>query len=232
MLKRAWLSTDDESDKEVNDEQDLPSNFKTYTIEDRKIKLLKPKREKPTTTGQSYEGPKDAKQVDLAANGEEPRLVWIATDLSQTEEALLISTLKEYKDVFAWRYKDLKGVDPEICQHTIPMREDAKPTRQRPYTYNDNFANKIKEEIDKLLEAEFIYEIEHTEWVSPIVVVCKKNVKIRVCINLKKVNVAMIHNHYPLPIINHVLEQVAGKQAYNFLDGFLGYNQVSIKPED
>ena len=121
MLKRAWLSTDDESDKEANDEQDLPSNFKKYTIEDRKIKLLKPKREKPTTTGQSYEGPEDAKQVDLAANGEEPRLVWIATDLSQTEEALLISTLKEYKDVFAWSYKDLKGVDPEICQHTIPM---------------------------------------------------------------------------------------------------------------
>ena len=181
---------------------------------------------------QSYEGPEDAKQVDLAANGEEPRLVWIATDLSQTEEALLISTLKEYKDVFTWSYKDLKGVDLEICQHTIPMREDVKPTWQRPYTYNDNFANKIKEEIDKLLEAEFIYEIEHTEWVSPIVVVCKKNVKIRVCINLKKVNVAMIHNHYPLPIINHVLEQVAGKQAYNFLDGFLGYNQVSIKPED
>ena len=55
--------------------------------------------------GQSYEGPKDAKQVDLAANGEEPRLVWITTDLSLTEEALPISTLKEYKDSFAWATK-------------------------------------------------------------------------------------------------------------------------------
>ena len=54
MLKRAWSSTNDESDKEANDEQDLPSNFKTYTIEDRKIKLLKPKREKPITMGQSW----------------------------------------------------------------------------------------------------------------------------------------------------------------------------------
>ena len=161
MLKRTWSSTNDESDKEENDEQDLPSNFKKYTIEDRKIKLLKPKREKPTTTRQSYEGPEDAKQVDLAANGEEPRLVWIATDLFLTEEALLISTLKEYKDVFAWSYKDLKGIDPTICQHTIPMKDTAKPSRQRPYTYNDNFAKKIQEEIDKLLEAKFIYEIEH-----------------------------------------------------------------------
>ena len=145
MLKKAWSSTDDESNKEANDEQDLPSNFKTYTIEDRKIKLLKQKREKTITLGQFYERPEDAKQVDLAANGEEPRLVWITTNLSAIEEALLISTLKEYKYVFSWSYKDLKGVDPEICQHTIPMREDAKPTQQRPYTYSDNFANKMKE---------------------------------------------------------------------------------------
>ena len=121
---------------------------------------------------------------------------------------------------------------PDICQHMIPMREDAKPSKQRPYTYNDNFANKIKEEINKLLETEFIYEIEHTEWVSPIVVVSKKNGKLRVCVNLKKVNAAIVQDHYPLPITDHVLERVAGKRAYSFLDGFFGYNQVSIKEED
>ena len=89
-----------------------------------------------------------------------------------------MNTLREYQDVFAWTYKDLKGVDPNICQYTILMRDDAKPSKQRPYTYNDNFANKIKDEINKLLEAELIYEIEHTEWVSPIVVVPKKNGKL------------------------------------------------------
>ena len=112
------------------------------------------------------------------------------------------------------------------------MKDIAKPSQQRPYTYSDNFARKIREEIDKLLEAEFIYEIEHTEWVSPIVIVPKKNEKLRVCVNLKKVNAATIRDHYPLPITDHVLEQVAGKQAYSFLDGFSHYNQVSIKQED
>ena len=58
---------------------------------------------------------------------------------------------------------DLKGVDPEICQHSIPLKSDAKPSRQSPYTYKETFSKKIKEEIDKLKEAEFIYEIEHTE---------------------------------------------------------------------
>ena len=99
---------------------------------------------------------------------------YIATDLLPQEEDQLLATLQEYKDIFAWSYKDLKGVDPSICPHTIPMKEDAKQRKQCPYTYIDNFGQKIKENFDKLLEVEFIYEIEHTEWVSPIVVVPKK----------------------------------------------------------
>lgn len=47
---------------------------------------------------------------------------------------MLMTTFKEYKDVFAWSYKDPKEVDPGICQHTIPTREDAKPSKQTPYT--------------------------------------------------------------------------------------------------
>ena len=125
----------------------------------------------------------------------------------------MVKTLREYRDVFAWSYKDLKGVYPNICQHTIPMREDAKPNKQQPYTYNENFANKIKEDLNKLLDAEFIYEIEHTEWVSPIVIVPKKNGKLRFCVNLKKVNAATVRDNYPLPITDHVLEQVVGKGA-------------------
>ena len=79
--------------------------------------------------------------------------------------------------------------------HSLARR--CKPSKQRPYSYNDNFAAKIKAEIDKLQEVGFIYEIEHTEWVSPIVVVPKKNGKLRVCVNLKKVNAATIRDHYP-----------------------------------
>ena len=71
------------------------------------------------------------------------------------------------------------------------------------------------------------------EWVSPIAVVPKKNGKLRVCVNLKKVNAATMQDHYLLPFTDYMLERVdSGKCAYSFLDGFLGYNQVSIKEED
>lgn len=60
---------------------------------------------------------------------------------------------------------------------------------------------------------EFFYEIEHTEWVSPIVIVPNKNGKLRVCVNLKKVNVETVHDSYPLPITEHILERVVGKNS-------------------
>ena len=68
---------------------------------------------------------------------------------------------------------------------------------------------------------------------SPILVVPKKNGKLRVCVNLKKVSVATIRNNYTLPIIKHMLERVVTrKEDYSFLDGFYNYNQVSITLED
>ena len=91
---------------------------------------------------------------------------------------------------------------------------------------------KIEEEINRIREVGFIYEIKHTEWVSPLVIVPKKNGKLRVCMNLKKVNTATIRDHYPMPIMDHVLERVAGAETYSFLDGFSGYNQLSIAPKD
>ncbi|MCO5566816.1 hypothetical protein L7F22_020497 [Adiantum nelumboides] len=114
----------------------------------------------------------------------------------------------------------------------IPLKSDAKLSKQRPYTYDKTFVKKIKEEIDKLKEAEFIYKIEHTDWVSPTVVVPKENGKLRVCDNLKKVNDATIQDNYPLPITDHVIERVTSREAHSFLDGFSRYNQLAIKPED
>ncbi|MCO5592354.1 hypothetical protein L7F22_046356 [Adiantum nelumboides] len=177
-----------ESDEKQLDEQDdgemnVPLHYRKFTIQDRKFILTQPIRERKDK--ESYDGPEDAKKIDMVEPGDEPKPIYIATDLNPKEKKELINLLREYKDVFAWSYKDLKGVDPDICQHTIPLKIDAKPSRQRQYAYNGTFAKRIKEEIDKLKEAEFIYEIEHTDWVSPIVVVPKRNGKLRV-VNLKK----------------------------------------------
>ena len=68
-----------------------------------------------------------SKMINLAQPREEPKSIQIAQDLTSEEKTLLLHTLSEYRDVFAWSYKDLKGKDPKIFQHTIPIKLDAKP---------------------------------------------------------------------------------------------------------
>ncbi|RDX98478.1 hypothetical protein CR513_18591, partial [Mucuna pruriens] len=54
----------------------------------------------------------------------------------------------------------------------------------------------------------------------------------RVCIDYKRLNQATSKDHFPLPFIDHVLKRLAGKSHYCFLDGFSGYMQIHIAPED
>ncbi len=67
-----------------------------------------------------------------------------------------------YHDVFAWKYKNLKGIPREICEHKIKLVANAQPIKQRKYRMNTNYALKVKKDLDKLLDARFIYPIETT----------------------------------------------------------------------
>lgn len=89
------------------------------------------------------------------------------------------------------------------------MRGNAKSIQQGPYIDTNIFSSKVKEEISKLLDIDFIYEVEHTDWVSPIVLVSEENGELRVYVNLININVAMIRDHYPLSIMKHVVKRVA-----------------------
>ncbi|GJT44699.1 reverse transcriptase domain-containing protein [Tanacetum coccineum] len=108
----------------------------------------------------------------------------------------------------------------------------------------------IKKEVIKLLDAGLIYPISDSPWVSPVHCVPKKggmtvvqnddNELIptrlvtgwRVCIDYRKLNDATRKDHFPLPFMDQMLERLAGNEFYCFLDGFSGYFQIPIDPQD
>ncbi|KAL3680880.1 hypothetical protein R1sor_023836 [Riccia sorocarpa] len=163
---------------------------------------------------------------------EMPKLVKIGNHLSEEQKKGIIKLLKDYSQVFAWTYEDMKGVPPEICQHKIKLLPSAKPLVQRPYRMNPNYAETVKKEIEKLKEADFIYPVKEYDWLSPIVIVPKKNGKLRVCVDYRKLNEFTVKDLYPIPFIDDILDKVAGREAYTFMDGYSGYNKVEISPED
>jgi hypothetical protein len=58
------------------------------------------------------------------------------------------------------------------------------------------------------------------------VVVLKKNGKLKICVDFKKLNKATKKNPYPLPFFDEVLNIIARYEDYSFLDGYLRYNQI------
>ena len=89
---------------------------------------------------------------------------------------------------------------------------------------NPTLKDIVKEEFQKLLDAGFIYTISDSEWVSPLVLVPKKNGKWRICVNYWELNKATKNDHFPLLVTDQVLDGLAGKFFFSFLDGFSGYN--------
>ncbi|MCO5594203.1 hypothetical protein L7F22_048228 [Adiantum nelumboides] len=87
-------------------------------------------------------------------------------------------------------------------------------------------------EVRKLLNAGFIYPVEDSEWVSPVVVTPKKNGKWRVCVDYKPLNAATKRDHFPLPFQDEILNEVAGYERYTVCDGYSGYFQIRIAEED
>ena len=108
----------------------------------------------------------------------------------------------------------------------------------------------VRKEVLKWLNAGFIYAISDNRWVSPIHVVPKKGgftmirnerneliptrtmTRWRACIDYRKLNTVTRKDHFPLPFIDQMLDRLAGHPHFCFLDGYSGYNQIAIAPED
>eukprot|EP00253_Pinus_taeda_P028310 PITA_28310 len=119
----------------------------------------------------------------------------INPNLTDDQKQQLMKLLKENKEAFAWDYKDMKGISPELCTHRIYIKEGSRPVCQPQRRMNPNLREIVKEELQKLLNAGFIYPISDSEWVSPLVIVPKKNGKWR---NLEKVLKRCIEAHLAL----------------------------------
>ncbi|GKE18276.1 reverse transcriptase domain-containing protein [Tanacetum coccineum] len=146
--------------------------------------------------------------------------VIIAKGLKDNEKEALLKVLKSHKRAIAWKITDIKGIDPHFCTHKILMEDDYKPTVQNQRRVSPVHCVPKKGGITVVAN-------EENESIPTRLVIGW-----RVCIDYRILNEATRKDHFPLPFMDQMLERLAGNEFYCFLDGFLGYFQILIDPQD
>ena len=124
------------------------------------------------------------------------------------------------------------GIDPAMITHKLNVSPSFKPVHQKLRRFALERQKVINEEVDKLVQADAIKEVEYPEWLANVVLIKKANGKWRLCIDFTYINRACPKDIFPLPRINLIVGATAGHELLSFMDAFSGYNQISMDSND
>lgn len=176
--------------------------------------------------------PMKTKQVNIGTEVE-PKFAKIGDYWDDMTVDKVAELLRKYQDLFPTKFTDLKGIIEDLGVMKITLKPNAKPVKQRSYRLNPKYKDKVRLELDKMLVASIIDPVEESDSVSPMVVQEKKQKdEIRICVDLRKLNDACVHDPFSTPFTDEVLDNVGGQEAYSFTNGFSGYHQIKIALED
>ncbi|KAG9449428.1 hypothetical protein H6P81_009393 [Aristolochia fimbriata] len=173
----------------------------------------------------------ELKKVDLGT-AEDPRPTFLSASLTADEEVEYMALLREYRDIFAWNYTEMPGLDPRVAVHKLAVHPSVRPVKQSQRRFRPELVPEIEKEVDKLIAANFIREVKYPSWIANIVPVKKKTGQIRVCVDFRDLNKACPKDDFPLPITELMVDATTGHEALSFMDGSSGYNQIRMDPKD
>jgi hypothetical protein len=131
--------------------------------------------------GQGFTSANPLEEVDIG-DGTIPRPTFVNKNLDPMFKLELIKILKEYVDCFAWSYNEISG-SRDLVEHKLPIKPGFKPYKQPRRNFNPDIYDRVKEEINRLLDAKFIRPCRYADWISNIVPVEKKRNKETLCLH-------------------------------------------------
>ncbi|XP_071926061.1 uncharacterized protein [Coffea arabica] len=146
----------------------------------------------------------------------EVKKIKISVHLNKGQRKEMIKFLTMFQDVFAWSYDDMPGISTDIVVHRLPTDPNFLPIKQKPRKFKPDMSLKIKEQIEKQLNARIIMKSE----------------EVRVCVDYRDLNKASPKDDFPSPNIHILLDNTAGHEIESFADCFAGYHQILVADED
>jgi hypothetical protein len=144
----------------------------------------------------------------------------------------LLSFLDKNSDVFVWQTSYLPGVSRSIIEHWLQVNPCTKSEKQRLNKMSDEKGATTKSEVQRLLEAGFIREVQYPSWLANVVMVKKKNDKWRMCTDFTDLNKCCLKDDFSLSRIDKVVDSAAGCEIMALLDCLSGYHQIWLRKED
>jgi hypothetical protein len=191
------------------------------SVESAKSNLLEPSNmPKGKTDLKEQEETKSVPLEDVVPD----RKITIGANLSKAEEGELIKTLAKNKDVFSWLAFDLKGVRRDIIQHSLDINPKMKPKKQQQRKILEDRILAAKAEVQRLLDSNIIREVKYSKWLTNVVLVPKKNGKMRICIDFTDLNKACKKDPFPVPSIDNSIGKAVRCKHFSLLDCFSRYH--------
>jgi hypothetical protein len=115
--------------------------------------------------------------------------------------------------------------------HNVPLVPGAQPVSVRPYRYSPSQKDEIENQIQDMLSKGLI-QPSHSPFASPVLLVKKKDGSWRFCVDYRLLNAITVKNKHPLPIVEELLDELAGARWFTKLDLRSGYHQIRMAAAD
>ena len=158
-------------------------------------------------------------RIGLSASIEPAECNVIGKDLAsalQTKYPKVFSGIGKLKE-----YRLKVHVDPEVT-----------PVAQKPRRVPFALREKVTAKVEDLIANDIVERVDGpTSWVSPVVVASKAEGDIRLCVDMRKANQAIIRERIPIPTVDEVVENLSGSTVFSKLDLCLGFHQIELDEE-
>nr|GEX06041.1 putative reverse transcriptase domain-containing protein [Tanacetum cinerariifolium] len=140
-----------------------------------------------------------------------------------------LPAVQEFLEVFP---EDLSGIPPtRQVEFQIDLIPGVAPIARKPYRLAPSKMKELAEQLQELTDKGFIRP-SSSPWGAPVLFVKKKDGSFRMCIDYRELNKLTVKNHYPLPRIDDLFDQLQGSSIYSKIDMRSGYHQLRVREED